>query len=390
MIHREALSIVTDMLDRHAAVGLLGPRQVGKTTLALAIAKTRSALYLDLEDHEDRARIAEPGLYFSQHVDKLVILDEIQRAPDLFAVLRGRIDKGRREGRRTGQFLVLGSASPELLRQSAESLAGRIAYFELGPLTPAEVGPTREARDRLWLRGGFPQSFTAPDDAASLDWRKEFIRTYLERDIPQLGHRVPAETLRRFWTMLAHNQGATLNAARLAASLAISGQSIARYLDLMVDLLLVRRLQPWSSNAGKRLVKAPKVYVRDSGLAHALLGIGTLEELLGHPVAGLTWEGLMIEALIAAAPRGTDAHFYRSSAGAEIDLLLTLPGNRQWAIEVKRSLSPKVEKGFHLACADIAPHRACVVYPGKERFPLTSDIEALGLDEAIAGLRANP
>jgi uncharacterized protein len=388
MIQREALTVVTTMLDRHAAVGLLGPRQVGKTTLALAIAKTKRAVYLDLEDREDRAKIAEPELYLAQHTDKLVILDEIQQAPNLFAVLRGQIDKGRRQGRRTGQFLILGSASPELLRQSAESLAGRIAYFDLGPLSPAEVGPSQKVRDRLWLRGGFPESFTAPDDEVSLEWRDAFIKTYLERDIPQLGARVPAETLRRFWTMLAHNQGALFNAARLATSLAVSGQSVARYLDLMVDLLLVRRLPPWSSNAGKRLVKSPKVYVRDSGLAHALLGITTLEDLVGHPVAGLSWEGLMIEALIAGAPRGTNAHFYRTVAGAEIDLLLTLPGDRQWAIEIKRSLAPKVEKGFHLACADLEPHRSCVVYPGNDRFPLSTDIEAMGLDEAIAGLKA--
>jgi uncharacterized protein len=387
MIEREALSIVTAMLDRHAAVGLLGPRQVGKTTLAMAIAKTRRAVYLDLEDRADRAKIAEPELYLPQHTDKLVILDEIQQAPDLFAVLRGQIDKGRRAGRRSGQFLILGSASPDLLRQSAESLAGRIAYFDLGPLSPAEVGPSQKVRDRLWLRGGFPESFTASDDESSLEWRDAFIKTCLERDIPQLGPRVPAETLRRFWTMLAHNQGALLNAARLAASLAVSGQSVARYLDLMVDLMLVRRLPPWSSNAGKRLVKAPKVYVRDSGLAHALLGIRTLEDLLGHPVAGLSWEGLIIEALIAAAPRGTNAHFYRTAAGAEIDLLLMLPGNRLWAIEIKRSLAPKAEKGFHLACLDVAPHRACVVYPGKERFPLMSDIDAIGLDDAIIGLK---
>jgi uncharacterized protein len=387
MIEREALSIVTAMLDRHAAVGLLGPRQVGKTTLAMAIAKTRRAVYLDLEDRADRAKIAEPELYLPQHTDKLVILDEIQQAPDLFAVLRAQIDKGRRAGRRCGQFLILGSASPDLLRQSAESLAGRIAYFDLGPLSPAEVGPSQKVRDRLWLRGGFPESFTASDDESSLEWRDAFIKTYLERDIPQLGPRVPAETLRRFWTMLAHNQGALLNAARLAASLAVSGQSVARYLDLMVDLMLVRRLPPWSSNAGKRLVKAPKVYVRDSGLAHALLGIRTLEDLLGHPVAGLSWEGLIIEALIAAAPRGTNAHFYRTAAGAEIDLLLMLPGNRLWAIEIKRSLAPKAEKGFHLACLDVAPHRACVVYPGKERFPLMSDIDAIGLDDAIIGLK---
>jgi uncharacterized protein len=386
MIKRHALSTLTAMLDRHAAVGLLGPRQVGKTTLALAVAKARNAIYLDLEDRADRAKLAEPELYLPQHADKLVILDEVHLAPDLFATLRGQIDKGRRQGRKTGQFLILGSASPDLLRQSAESLAGRIAYLDLGPLGPTEVGPSAKIRDRLWLRGGFPESFTAVDDDASLEWRNAFIKTYLERDIPQFGPRIPAETLRRFWTMLAHNQGALFNAARLATSLAVSGQTVARYLDLLVDLLLVRRLPPWSTNAGKRLVKSPKVYIRDSGIAHALLGIETLEQLLGHPVAGHSWEGFIIEALIAAAPRGTDAYFYRTSNGAEIDLLLMLPGNRRWAIEIKRSMAPKPEKGFQAACEDVEPHAAFVVYPGTERFPLNDKATVIGLNELVERL----
>lgn len=315
-----------------------------------------------------------------------MILDEIQKVPDLFAVLRGQIDRRRREGRRTSQFLILGSASPALLRQSAESLAGRIAYLELGPLGPAEIGAAVEDRDRLWLRGGFPESFTAPDDAGSFEWRDAFIRTYVERDIPQFGARVPAETLRRFWTMLAHSQGALFNAARLATSLAVSGQSVTRYLDLMVDLMLVRRLQPWSTNAGKRLVKSPKVYVRDSGLVHALLGITTHDALVGHPVGGLSWEGLMIEALIAAAPRGTTAHFYRTAAGAEVDLLLTMPGERQWAIEIKRSLAPKVDRGFHTACTDLQPERAWVVYPGREQFPMAAGVQVAAVDDVVAAL----
>ena len=379
---------LTALLDRHAAVGVLGPRQVGKTTLALAIAETRPSVYLDLESRADLAKIAEPELYLPQNADKLVILDEIQRVPDLFTTLRGQIDSGRRAGRKAGQFLILGSAAPELLKQSAESLAGRIAYLSLGPLSPTEVGSSRQARDRLWLRGGFPDSFTADGDAASREWRDFFIRTYLERDIPQLGPRIPAETLMRFWTMLAHNQGTLLNASRLAASLAVSGHTIARYLDLMVDLLLVRRLMPWSNNAGKRLVKAPKVYVRDSGLVHALLGIETLDQLLGHPVAGTTWEGLMIEAVIEAAPRGTAAYFYRTAAGAEIDLLLSLPGDQRWAIEIKRSMAPKVEKGFHIACADLKPDRAYVVYPGSEKFPLKDKAEAISIDGLVALLDA--
>jgi predicted AAA+ superfamily ATPase len=307
------------------------------------------------------------------------------RLPDLFRNLRGLIDQGRREGRRTGRFLLLGSASMDLLRQSGESLAGRIAYLELGPISPREYPG---GMDRLWLRGGFPDSLLAPDDGASLRWRGDFIRTYLERDIPQMGPRIAAETLRRFWTMLAHRQGSLLNAAELARALGVDGKTVASYLDLLVDLLLVRRLAPWHANAGKRLVKSPKVYIRDSGLVHALLGLGDAEALLGHPIAGASWEGFVIEALIAAAPDGTVPSFYRTSAGAEIDLLLSLPGGRSWAVEVKRSLSPKPEKGFHIACADLHPERKFVVYPGTETFPVGHGVDAIGLERLCAELIA--
>ena len=386
MIRRHALPVVIGLLDRHPAVGLLGPRQVGKTTLAHAIAVGRSAVYLDLQDTEDRAKLSEPKLYFAQHTEKLIVLDEIQRTPDLFTSMRSQIDRGRREGHSHGQFLILGSASLDLLKQSAESLAGRIAYTELRPIGPAEIEQNRAARDRLWLRGGFPMSFTAKSDFASFEWRNAFIKTYLERDIPMLGPRVPAETLGRYWTMLAHNQGALLNAARIATALSVSGQTVARYLDLMVDLLLVRRLRPWASNAGKRVVKAPKVYVRDSGIVHALLGIQTLEQLQGHPVAGHSWEGMMIEALIAAAPMGTEAYFYRTSAGAEVDLVLALPGGRTWAIEVKRSLAPKIEKGFRIACDDIRPDAAFLLYAGEESYPIADRITAIGVDALIGAV----
>jgi len=360
------------------AVALLGPRQVGKTTLALALARERSAIYLDLESEADRAKLAEPELYLAQHADKLVILDEVQRVPQLFRSLRGLIDVGRQRGTGNGRFLVLGSASIELLKQSSESLAGRIRYLELASLDAGEVGGDR--LDALWLRGGFPDSLLAASDMASLRWRRDFIRTYLERDIPQLGPRIPAETLRRFWTMLAHQQGGLLNAAALARALAVDGKTVASYLDLLVDLLLVRRLLPWHGSIRKRLVKSPKVYVRDSGLVHALLGLGDREALLAHAVAGGSWEGLVIESLIAAAPDGADAHFFRSAAGAEIDLLLKLPGHRQpWAIEVKRGLAPTVERGFHLACEAIRPERKLVVYGGAERFPLREDVQAVSL-----------
>jgi predicted AAA+ superfamily ATPase len=387
MIPRRLLPALTDALSEVPAVALLGPRQAGKTTLALEVARARPAVYLDLESDADRIKLSEPELYLAQHEDKLVILDEIQRTPQLFRSLRGLIDAGRRRGRGTGRFLVLGSASIDLLRQSSESLAGRIRHLELAPLAAGEVG--RDRLEPLWLRGGFPDSLLAPSDAASLRWRVDFIRTYLERDIPQLGPRIPAETLRRLWTMLAHQQGGLLNAAALARALAVDGKTVASYLDLLVDLLLVRRLSPWHGNVRKRLVKAPKVYVRDSGLVHALLGVGDREALLSHPVAGGSWEGLAIESLIAAAPMGTDASVVRTSAGAEIDLLLKLPGQRKpWAIEIKRGLAPQIERGYHLACNEVRPQRRVVVYGGGERFAPAAGVEAVSLPDLCEELGA--
>jgi uncharacterized protein len=387
MIPRRLLPTLGTALAESPAVALLGPRQAGKTTLALEVATTRPSIYLDLESEADRAKLAEPELYLPQHENKLVILDEIQRTPQLFRTLRGLIDAGRRRGRGPGRFLVLGSASIDLLKQSSESLAGRIRYLDLAPLDAGEVGEFR--LDALWLRGGFPESLLAASDAHSLRWRTDFIRTYLERDIPQLGPRIPAETLRRLWTMLAHQQGGLLNAAALARALAVDGKTVASYLDLLVDLLLVRRLAPWHGNVRKRLVKSPKVYVRDSGLVHALLGVADREALLAHPVAGGSWEGLAIESLIAAAPDGTDAYFFRTAVGAEIDLLLKLPGRRKpWAIEVKRGLAPQLERGFREACAIVRPERRLVVYGGAERFPLADGVEALPLTRLCAEVSA--
>ncbi len=377
MIERRIASELEERIDSSPAVALLGPRQVGKTTLAIDIGKTRPSLYLDLESDAARAKLSEPELYLAQHADKLVILDEVHRLPDLFQILRGLIDSGRRAGRRSGQFLLLGSASIDLLKQSGESLAGRITYLEMQPIDGLEVVPNN--LQALWLRGGFPDSLLAATDRASLRWRQDFIRTYLERDIPQLGPRIPAETLRRFWTMLAHHQSGLLNAAELARSLGVDGKTVASYLDLLVDLLLVRRLEPWHANLGKRLVKSPKVYVRDSGITHALLGLGTADQLLGHPIVGASWEGFVVETLIAASPHGTTANFYRTAAGAEIDLLITPPGRKPWAIEIKRSLAPKVEKGFYLACEDIQPERRIVVYPGTETFPMKNEVTAMPL-----------
>ena len=313
-----------------------------------------------------------------------MILDEVHRAPGLFQTLRGMIDHGRRAGSGSGRFLLLGSASVDLLQQSGETLAGRIAYLEMQPIDALEV--PADDTERLWVRGGFPDGFLAPSGRASLRWRRDFIRTYLERDVPMLGPRIAAETLRRFWTMLAHRQSGLLNASELGRSLGVDGKTVASYLDLLVDLLLVRRLAPWHVNVGKRLVKSPRVYVRDSGLVHALLGLESLDDVLGHPVAGASWEGFAIETLIAAAPEGTEGHFYRTSAGAEIDLLLTLPAGRLWAFEIKRTLAPKVERGFHTACEDLAPQRRVVVYPGAEAFPMQHGVEALPLRHAAAAL----
>ena len=384
MIPRRLSPLVLRRLAEFPAVGLLGPRQVGKSTLAQSIAqevsgRTRQPDYLDLENPADQAKLEDAGAFLRARFDRLVVIDEVQRAPGLFQVLRGVIDDNIRAGRETGQFLLLGSASIELLKQSSESLAGRIAYLELGPIDVTEVSSAQA--EALWVRGGFPRSFLAKSDEASASWREAFITTYLERDIPQLGPRIPATTLRRFWTMLAHRQGALLNAAELARALAVDGKTVAKYLDLMVDLLMVRRLQPLHANVGKRLTKSPKTYIRDSGLVHSLLRLDTLDDVLGHPVAGGSWEGHVIEALISVAPPRTDASFYRTSAGAELDLLLDMPGGERWAIEIKRSSAPKIEKGFHAAMEDVQPSRAYIVYGGHERYAKGNGVEAIGLRE---------
>lgn len=385
MYYRHATQTVQSALDAQAAVVLLGPRQVGKTTLALEIAAQRPSVYLDLERDADRQVLTEPDLYLDEQVGKLVILDEVQQVPDLFKTLRGQIDMRRRKGARTGQFLLLGSASNVLLHQSAESLAGRVRYIEMPPLLLDEVGEDR--LNDLWLRGGFPDSFQAPSNRDSLTWREDFLRTYLERDIPSLGPRIPAATLRRFWTMLAHAQGGLLNASALAEGLGVSGQTVGRYLDLLVDLMLVRRLQPWHENVGKRLVRSPKVFVRDSGLVHALLGLGSLESVLGHPVVGGSWEGFCIETLIAAAPRGTEPFFFRTAAGAELDLVLRLPGDAVWAIEVKRTTAPKVSRGFHVAADDIKADRKILVNAGDREVPAGEGLRAMPLAAAMGQLR---
>ena len=383
MIQRRAHEIVTNALRRQAAVALIGPRQVGKTTIAQNIVDRTDALYLDLESSADRGKLADARLFLAEYERRLVVLDEIHRAPGLFPELRGLIDRGRRRGRRTGRFLILGSASLDLLRQAGETLAGRIEYVPLHPFDVHDVPAKTATTTALWVRGGFPDSLLAANDDDSLAFRRNLIHTYLERDVSAFtGRRLPAETLERLWTMLAHGQGTLLNAAKLAASLALSSPTVSGYIDLLVDLLLVRRLRPFHANVGKRLVRSPKIYIRDSGLVHALLGIDGHSTLAGHPVAGASWEGFVIENLLAVAPPGTAASFYRTRAGAEIDLLLELPGGkRTWAVEVKLALSPRVSRGFHHACEDVAPNRAFLVYAGEGRYPLSADVEVVGLRE---------
>jgi len=388
MIERYIIPRLNQALGRKASVALIGPRQAGKTTLARAIGDSRPSVYLDLEAERDRARLADPDDFLKRHADELVILDEIHRMPALFEELRGIIDEGRRAGKRTGRFLMLGSAAIDLLRQSSESLAGRIEYVELAPLTAIECADDSGVTS-LWLRGGFPDSLLAASDSDSLAIRLSFIRTCLERDVPMFGPRIPAETLERFWKMLAHVQGSLLNASRLASSMAISAPTVTNYLGLLVDLLLVRRLPPYHVNVGKKLVKSPKTYIRDSGLTHALLGIQTLDDLLGHPVAGPSWEGFVIESLLTVAPIGTRASFYRTSAGAEIDLILEMGARHgTWAIEIKRTRAPRIEKGFRIALDDIKPSRAFIVHGGEDGFPIGSGIEAVSARGLAANLAA--
>lgn len=380
MIPRLAKKILLRQLKKVPAVVLTGPRQVGKTTLAFEASKEIESVYIDLEHPVDSAKIQDIIAFHEQHKNELIILDEVQRAPEIFAPLRGIIDEQRRKGNKTGLFLFLGSASLQLLQQTSESLAGRISQIELFPVNAMEFGAAeKEKTDMLWLRGGFPESLLTETEEDSIQWRRDFIRTYLERDIPALGPRMPAETMRRFWTMLAHQQGSVVNAAQLARSLEMSGVSIGRYIDLLVDLLLVRRIQPWSFNVGKRLVRSPKLYLRDSGIVHALLNIPSLDSLFGHPVVGGSWEGFVIENILSVTPAETVPYFYRTTHGVELDLILELPSQQRWAIEIKKHSTPSLSKGFYTACEDIRPQRRFVIYDGKETFKLPGDVLAVPL-----------
>ena len=386
MLNRTLLPVLRDRLRTVPAVVLLGPRQVGKTTLARAVERAYRgrAVYLDLQRETDRRRLSDPDAYLRKQTGRLVILDEIHQMPGLFPTLRGVIDERRRHGEQAGHFLLLGSASLDLQRQAGESLAGRVSYFELTPVRADELPRRGPDIESLWLRGGFPNSLLAASDRTSHLWREDFIRSYIERDVPMFAPRLPAAAVGRLWGMLAHLQGSPMNKARLAASLEVSAPTVGSYLDLLDDLLLVRQLRPWSGNLGKRLVRAPKVYVRDSGVLHALLGLETTDDVLSHPVAGPSWEGFVIEQLIAAAGPNRIPLYFRTEKGAEADLVFERGGKVELVIEVKRSTAPTVSKGFRIACDDLGPRRAFVVHGGSDSWPMGGDVTAISLREMLS------
>ena len=381
MIERRIFATVTGLLERFPAVVLIGPRQVGKTTLAKRCAKSTEGVYLDLESKRDLRKLADPEDYLLRQGGQLVILDEVQRMPELFLSLRGLIDATRDRGDGNGSFLLLGSGSLELIQQSSETLAGRIAYAELHGLDVLEVGG--EQMDRLWLRGGFPDSFLSGGDAESSEYLDFLIRSYLEREVALHGGRIPSGQLRRLWMMLAHGQAGVTNVSALSRNLDLDGRTINFYLGLMENLLLLRRLKPWYKNTGKRLVKSPKLYIRDSGIVHELLGISGLEQLLGHPVVGGSWEGFVIENIMSCVPARTEPYFYRTSGGAEVDLVLQFRNGETWVVEVKRGLSPKLSPGFYNAVEDIQPRKSFVVYGGDDRFLVNPGVEMISLPKLL-------
>lgn len=390
MYKRSTEPVLHELLQQFPAVVLLGPRQVGKTTLALAEGQAHAgSLYLDLELPSAQRQLDDPEAFLLTHRNRLVILDEVQRLPEIFAVLRAIIDIRIRSGEPSGQFLLLGSATGVLLQQSSESLAGRMVQLELSPLQAREImaaaDPLAQPLHMLWIRGGFPLSWLAKNDSESFRWREAFIATYLERDIPALGPRIPATSLRRLWTMLAHLQGSLLNYSQLSTALAISGQLVHRYVDILCNLMLLRRLAAWHGNVGKRLVKSPKVYVRDSGLVHALLGLTNYESVLSHPVAGLSWEGFVIEQIMSAAP-SLDYSFYRTAQGAEADLVIDFRHGQVWVVEIKRSSAPTVSKGFHQAAVDVNAHRKILVAPVEQTYQMKDNIEVMSVQTLIAEL----
>ena len=382
MIRRHIENILIQRISNNPVVALLGSRQVGKTTLARDIEAGKPIHYLDLERPSDLAKLTDPELYLGKFADHLVVLDEIQRLPDIFPLLRSLVDERRRAGEKSAQFLLLGSACPELLRQSSETLAGRISYLEMHPLTLNEIATSEDRTgemDRHWFRGGYPESFLASDDFTASQWCDDFVTSYVERYLPQLGVATSSLILRRLCSMLAHQQGCTLNVSKLAGSLGIDGKTVRHYIDLLEGLYLLRSLPAWSRNAGKRLVKSPKTYWRDSGLLHALAGLGDIAKVLGHPVCGHSWEGYCVEQILANIPQNITASHYRTQAGAEVELVLEHPDGQIHAIEIKRTLSPKLTPAFVESLRTLGATKATYLIPEGEPFPLSAEVEAMSL-----------
>lgn len=385
---------VIEALEQMPIVALLGPRQVGKTTLSLAVlpALQKSAIYLDLELEADMRKLADPAYFLAQFNGHLVVIDEVQRKPDLFVVLRSIVDQRKRRGERSGHFLLLGSASKALLQASSESLAGRIRYIELTPFHAQELAANEQSSygiDKHWFRGGFPDSYCAHNDLESWRWRSDFIQTYLEKDIPAMGLGIAATQLRRFWSMLAHFHGQQIVQSALARSLEISHTSIKTYLDLLTDFYMVRQLKPWAGNLKKRLVKSPKIYIRDTGILHRLLQISSFEVLQGHPAMGSSWEGFVVEQILSVLDDRWDYSYYRTATQVELDLVLQTPTGETWAIEIKRSSIPKLSRGFYEACRDVGAMRSFVLCAGVEHQVLSRDVEMIGLLDMLKLLQTN-
>ncbi len=388
---RTITEALKEEIELTPAVVVLGARQAGKTTLAQTIAAQKPSIYLDLESPEDLAKLTDPITLLRESKDKLIVIDEFHRAPDLFMTLRGVIDQNRFAGKEGSQFLLLGSASMGLMRQASESLAGRISYMDLSGLNILEIGSDKT--QQLWLRGGLPKCCLAKSDKVAMHRLEDHIRTSLERDIPQYGFRVPSARMRRLWIMLAYLQGETVNSSELARNLEVDRKTVVHYIDILTELLLVRRIEPWFSSAKKRRVKSPRYNIRDSGVLHRLLGVANYDALLSHPVLAKSWKGFVIENLYSVMPQLAETSFYCTSAGAEIDLVIKMPNARVWAIEIKFGRAPKPSKHFSRTCDDVGATSKYVVYGGEEEFPVGEDVRMISvermmckLDEAESGI----
>lgn len=385
MIERDLFARLEQALNSMPVVALLGPRQVGKTTLALEVAKKMQikSTYLDLESDLDFNKLNDPEVFFKRFSNELLIIDEVQRKPDLFRIIRGIVDERKRNGERFGHFLLLGSASRDLLQQSSETLAGRIRYLELTPFTFLELESDKKQDfnlESLWLRGGFPDSYLSTSDLESWNWRTDFIATYIERDLPNMGVGVSSEHLKRFWKMLAHYNGNQVNFSELGRSLELSHTTIKHYLDVLTDFYMVRQLQPWSGNLKKRLVKSPKIFIRDTGILHHLLKLPKMNDVLSHPSLGASWEGFVLENIINQLDSRWEYSYYRTATQVEIDLILHTPDNEIWAIEIKRASAPKLSRGFYEACIDVKATHKWIVNAQLDRYPLNNDVEVIGLN----------